>query len=94
MNYLNDKQGPGSPDAHPKALPDDHEKADGAVDDIAPALQPKKDVPNEVRAVVAEADDPDTPCETVRAYFLGVVFAAVGTALNTWFGSRQPGRRA
>ena len=91
MNYLSNKQGPGSPDAHPKALPGDHEKADGAVDELAPAVRTQTDVPDEVKAVVAEVDDPDTPCETVRAYFLGVVFAAVGTALNTWFGSRQPG---
>jgi hypothetical protein len=91
MDHTTDKAGPGSAEAHPKALLGDDEKADGAVDDLAPALRPKTEVPDEVKAVVAAVDDPGTPCETVRAYFLGVVFAAVGTALNTWFGSRQPG---
>ena len=49
------------------------------------------EIPHEVRAVVAETDDPETPCETFRAYFIGMICAVVGTALNQWFGSRQPG---
>jgi len=49
------------------------------------------DVPPEVRAVVPQTDDPNESCETFRAYFLGVIVTVVGTGINTWFGSRQPG---
>ncbi|WWC67840.1 OPT family small oligopeptide transporter [Kwoniella pini CBS 10737] len=45
----------------------------------------------EVKAVALETDDPEEPCETIRSYFLGTIVAAVGTALNVWFGARQPG---
>lgn len=61
-------------------------------DDEAVAIgRPPSDIPEEVRAVVPEIDNPETPCETFRAYFLGCIFAIVGTGLNTWFGARQPG---
>ncbi|ORX36938.1 OPT oligopeptide transporter protein-domain-containing protein [Kockovaella imperatae] len=50
-----------------------------------------RDAPPEVKACVPEVDDVDTPCETFRAYILGTICAVVGTGLNTWFGSRQPG---
>nr|XP_019047282.1 OPT family small oligopeptide transporter [Kwoniella bestiolae CBS 10118]OCF26212.1 OPT family small oligopeptide transporter [Kwoniella bestiolae CBS 10118] len=45
----------------------------------------------EVKAVALETDDPDEPCETIRSYVLGTIVASVGTALNVWFGARQPG---
>ncbi|WWD00471.1 OPT family small oligopeptide transporter [Kwoniella sp. B9012] len=45
----------------------------------------------EVKAVALETDDPDEPCETIRAYVLGTIVASVGVALNVWFGARQPG---
>ncbi|WRT64852.1 OPT family small oligopeptide transporter [Kwoniella shivajii] len=45
----------------------------------------------EVKAVALETDDPDELCETIRSYVLGTIVASVGTALNVWFGARQPG---
>ena len=45
---------------------------------------PWLDVPAEVKACVPEVDDPETPCETFRAYLLGTICAVVGTGLNTW----------
>ena len=44
----------------------------------------------EVRSVTSPFDDPDTPCETPRAYFLGLCFMAGATGLNTFFSPRQP----
>lgn len=44
----------------------------------------------EVRAVTSPFDDPDEPCETWRAYFLGMCFMAGVSALNTFFAPRQP----
>lgn len=35
-------------------------------------------------------DDPNTPCETFRAYSLGLIFTAGCTAINTFFSPRQP----
>jgi hypothetical protein len=50
-----------------------------------------KAVPEEVRATVDETDDVDTPVNTFRAWFIGILFTIVGTGLNTFFGARQPG---
>ena len=44
----------------------------------------------EVRSVTDPFDDPDTPCETFRAYALGMFFMLGATALNTFFSQRQP----
>lgn len=44
----------------------------------------------EVRSVTDPHDDPSIPVETIRAYFLGLVFMAGATALNTFFSPRQP----
>jgi OPT family small oligopeptide transporter len=44
----------------------------------------------EVRSVTDPVDDPDEPVETIRSYFLGLVFMAGATALNTFFSPRQP----
>ena len=44
----------------------------------------------EVRSVTDPFDDPTIPVETIRAYFLGLVFMAGSTALNTFFSPRQP----
>ena len=44
----------------------------------------------EVRSVTDPFDDPDIPVETPRAYFLGMIFMAGATALNTFFSPRQP----
>ncbi|KAK7987242.1 oligopeptide transporter 2 [Apiospora saccharicola] len=44
----------------------------------------------EVRSVTRPGDDPTTPVETVRAYFLGLSFMAGITAVNTFFSPRQP----
>ena len=44
----------------------------------------------EVRSVTDPFDDPDTPCETFRAYVLGIFFMCGSTCLNTFFSQRQP----
>ena len=44
----------------------------------------------EVRSVTDPFDDADTPVETFRSYFLGLIFMAGATALNTFFSPRQP----
>lgn len=44
----------------------------------------------EVRSVTRPGDDPTTPVETARAYFLGLSFMAGITAVNTFFSPRQP----
>ncbi|KAK3689215.1 OPT oligopeptide transporter protein-domain-containing protein [Podospora appendiculata] len=43
-----------------------------------------------VRAVAEPLDDTDVPIETVRAYFLGVMWAVIGTFMSTFFNSRFP----
>ncbi|KAH8883217.1 OPT family small oligopeptide transporter [Thozetella sp. PMI_491] len=44
-----------------------------------------------VRAVVPETDDPDMPVNTFRAWFLGIIFVFVGSAVNQFFALRYPG---
>jgi hypothetical protein len=44
----------------------------------------------EVRSVTDPFDDPTMPVETIRSWFLGLVRMAGITALNTFFGPRQP----
>ena len=44
----------------------------------------------EVRSVTDPFDDPDSPCETFRAYVLGLIFMCGATGLNTFFSQRQP----
>lgn len=44
----------------------------------------------EVRASVSNYDDPDMPCLTFRAMFLGVLFTVIGAALNAYFQMRYP----
>ena len=43
-----------------------------------------------VRAVADPLDDADVPIETVRAYFLGIGWAVIGTFMATFFNSRFP----
>lgn len=43
-----------------------------------------------VRAVAEIMDDSKTPTETVRAYFLGISWAIIGTFMSTLFNSRFP----
>lgn len=45
----------------------------------------------EVRAITTPDDDVDMPCETIRAHFLGLVWAVIGQFTNTLFASRYPG---
>lgn len=45
----------------------------------------------EVRAVVETSDDVDLPVNTLRAWFLGVVFTIVGSGVNQFFSMRYPG---
>jgi OPT family small oligopeptide transporter len=44
----------------------------------------------EVRSVSEPIDDPDVPVETIRAYFLGLSWAVIGTFVSTFFNSRFP----
>ncbi|KAF8706824.1 OPT oligopeptide transporter protein, partial [Rhizoctonia solani] len=44
----------------------------------------------EVRAVVSSEDDPSTPCSTVRAWTIGLLFACAGALINQLFSLRYP----
>ena len=44
----------------------------------------------EVRAVVSNTDDPTLPCSTIRAWVIGLIFTAGGSACNQFFSPRQP----
>ncbi|KAK9464999.1 OPT oligopeptide transporter protein-domain-containing protein [Lipomyces arxii] len=44
----------------------------------------------EVRAVCDPVDDITLPVETIRAYFLGIIWVAIGAFINQLFGFRQP----
>lgn len=44
----------------------------------------------EVRAVTSPNDDINTPCETIRAYILGLIWAVIGQFINSFFNSRYP----
>ncbi|KAF2669562.1 OPT-domain-containing protein [Microthyrium microscopicum] len=44
-----------------------------------------------VRAVADPVDDENIPIETIRAYFLGMSWAVIGTFMSTFFNSRFPG---
>ncbi|QWU88306.1 hypothetical protein CA3LBN_002571 [Candidozyma haemuli] len=44
----------------------------------------------EVRAVTDPFDDPSIPCETFRAYLVGIVWVVLGTFINEYFMERQP----
>ena len=43
-----------------------------------------------VRAVAEPLDDSNVPVETIRAYFLGIGWAIIGTFMSTFFNSRFP----
>ena len=45
----------------------------------------------EVRALVPPVDDVDIPVNTFRAWFLGIIFAILGTGINQFFSMRYPG---
>ncbi|KAK9464670.1 OPT oligopeptide transporter protein-domain-containing protein [Lipomyces arxii] len=44
----------------------------------------------EVRAVVRPTDDPTMPCETYRAYIIGLFWVCCGSFINQMFSQRQP----
>jgi OPT family oligopeptide transporter len=44
----------------------------------------------EVRAAVRPTDDVDAPCNTIRAWVLGMILATIGSALNLLFSLRNP----
>ncbi|KAK8091468.1 OPT oligopeptide transporter protein-domain-containing protein [Apiospora hydei] len=44
----------------------------------------------EVRSVVSNRDDPEMPCGTIRAWVIGLCFAAVLGFINQFFSVRQP----
>lgn len=45
----------------------------------------------EVRAVVDPTDDPSTPVNTFRVWFLGTIFTILGTGIDQFFSLRYPG---
>ncbi|GJN69915.1 hypothetical protein PLICBS_003967 [Purpureocillium lilacinum] len=51
---------------------------------------PKNSPYPEVRAVVDPTDDPSMPVNTFRAWFLGSVFAILGTGIDQFFSLRYP----
>lgn len=44
----------------------------------------------EVRANVPNTDDPSLPVNTVRMWFLGIVFTMIGSGINQFFSMRYP----
>ena len=44
----------------------------------------------EVRAAVRSYDEPDLPCNTLRAWTIGLTLVVAGAAMNTLFSLRQP----
>ncbi|ODQ66355.1 OPT-domain-containing protein, partial [Nadsonia fulvescens var. elongata DSM 6958] len=44
----------------------------------------------EVRAVTDPYDDDKAPCETIRAYILGIIWVLIGTGVNQFFSPRFP----
>jgi OPT family oligopeptide transporter len=44
----------------------------------------------EVRANVPNVDDPSMPVNTLRAWFLGLLFTVLGTGINQFFSMRYP----
>ncbi|KAH8928634.1 OPT oligopeptide transporter [Atractiella rhizophila] len=44
----------------------------------------------EVRAVVANSDDPTLPTNTFRVWFMVFIFSTIGTGINTFFAARYP----
>ncbi|KJX98550.1 opt oligopeptide transporter like protein [Zymoseptoria brevis] len=44
----------------------------------------------EVRAVADPTDDPNMPCSTLRAWFLGIIFCCFGVFIDTLFAFRYP----
>ncbi|PVH13465.1 OPT family small oligopeptide transporter [Candidozyma duobushaemuli] len=44
----------------------------------------------EVRAVTDPFDDPETPCETLRVYVIGIIWVVLGTVINQFFVERMP----
>jgi hypothetical protein len=54
-------------------------------------LEDEEDSPYpEVRASVSNIDDPEMPCLTFRAWFIGLLFVVLGAALNLFFSVRYP----
>ncbi|KAF3987061.1 hypothetical protein FT663_04616 [Candidozyma haemuli var. vulneris] len=44
----------------------------------------------EVRSVTQPFDDPSTPCETFRVYFLGLLWTVIGSFIIQFFSERRP----
>lgn len=44
----------------------------------------------EVRAVTDPFDDPNMPCETLRAYVIALIWTVIGSFINEFFAHRQP----
>lgn len=60
-------------------------------DDPEMMFEEEEDSPfPEVRASVSNFDDPEMPCLTFRAIFIGILFTLLGAAVNTYFSIRYP----
>ncbi|KAK9475928.1 OPT oligopeptide transporter protein-domain-containing protein [Lipomyces japonicus] len=44
----------------------------------------------EVRSVTDPFDDTDVPVETIRVYFLAIIWTIIGSGIHQFFGTRQP----
>ncbi|KAJ5194881.1 uncharacterized protein N7498_008319 [Penicillium cinerascens] len=85
----------------PALVREDEEVGEGRLDQIE--LDKDEEVKNEefsyeshrspfpeVRAVVPETDDPSMPVNTVRMWFLGIIFTILGSGINQFFSLRYP----
>jgi OPT family small oligopeptide transporter len=71
------------------ALPDFDDPNIDKDEALAGVLEDDSPYP-EVRSAVANTDDPDIPCNTFRAWVLGIIFAILIPGLNQFFFFRYP----
>lgn len=79
--FLNDPDVHENPSAHAKLI---HEMF------IEASLICNNSPYSEVRAVVDNVDDPTMPTSTLRMWFIGIIYVAIGSFINQLFDIRQP----